>query len=200
MKLPRRRRSTGISAPPSSAGRRGAERPRSGPSSGRPGGSRPAAQRRTAGSGRGRAAGRPLRPARRVPGGLTGRAAALGLVVCALVLSLGYPLKQYLAQRGEIGRLEQQRRATQERVKVLEQRKQRLSDPDYVKAQARQRLHFVLPGESVYVVVTPRQTSRPEVDVPPMRTVGRDGSWYDRLWDTARAADGAPGTAGPGVP
>jgi cell division protein FtsB len=132
-----------------------------------------------------------------VPGGLTGRAAALGLVVCALVLSLGYPLKQYLAQRGEIGRLLQQQRATQERVKVLEQRKQRLSDPDYVRAQARQRLHFVLPGESVYVVVTPQQRSRPEVDAAPASTVGRAGSWYDRLWATVRTADSAPGR---GVP
>jgi cell division protein FtsB len=132
-----------------------------------------------------------------VPGGLTGRAAALGLVVCALVLSLGYPLKQYLAQRGEISRLEQQQRATQERVKVLEQRKQRLSDPDYVKAQARQRLHFVLPGESVYVVVTPQQRGRSGLDSEPTPTVGRAGSWYDRLWATVRTADGAPG---PGVP
>jgi cell division protein FtsB len=128
-----------------------------------------------------------------VPGGLTGRAAVLGLVVCALVLSLGYPLKQYLAQRSEIGRLEQQQRATQERVKMLEQRKQRLSDPDYVKAQARQRLHFVLPGESVYVVVTPRQRGRAELDTAPIPTVRRAGSWYDRLWGTVRAADGAPG-------
>jgi len=128
-----------------------------------------------------------------MPGGLTGRAAVLGLVVCALVLSLGYPLKQYLAQRGEIGLLEQQRQATQERVKALEERKQRLNDPDYVRAQARLRLHFVLPGESVYVVVTPQQRSQSEVDATATPIVQRDGSWYDRLWATVRAADGAPG-------
>ncbi len=46
----------------------------------------------------------PAQP-RRAPGGLTGRAAVLGLVVCALVLSLAYPAKEFLAQRGEIGRL-----------------------------------------------------------------------------------------------
>jgi len=128
-----------------------------------------------------------------VPGGLTGRAAVLGLVVCALVLSVGYPLKQYLAQRGEIGRLEQQQRSTQERVKALEERKRRLSDPDYVRAQARQRLHYVLPGESVYVVVTPRQRSESEVGTAPIPIVDPGGSWYDRLWGTVRAADGAPG-------
>jgi cell division protein FtsB len=123
---------------------------------------------------------------------LTGRAAVLGLVVCALVLSVGYPLKQYLGQRGQIGRLEQQRRETQQRVAALEAKKRRLADPDYVKAQARERLHYVLPGESVYVVITPRRRSQPEV-AGAHPTVGETGSWYDRLWATVRAADGAPG-------
>jgi len=128
-----------------------------------------------------------------VPGGLTGRAAVLGLVVCALVLSVGYPLKQYLAQRGEISRLERQRQATEERVKALEARRQQLADPDYVKAQARQRLHFVLPGESLYVVVTPQRRAQSEVDALPIPTVDSGGSWYDRLWGTMQAADGARG-------
>jgi cell division protein FtsB len=134
-----------------------------------------------------------IRSRRRVPGGLTGRAAVLGLVVCALALSVGYPLEQYLGQRGEIGRLEQQRRETQERVKALEEQKRRLADPDYVKAQARERLHYVLPGESVYVVIRPRQRSQPEVADAPIPTVGEADSWYGRLWATVRAADGAPG-------
>ena len=117
----------------------------------------------------------------------------LGLVVCALVLSVGYPLKQYLGQRGEIGRLQQQRRETEERVKALEEQKRRLADPDYVKAQARERLHYVLPGESAYVVIRPRQRSQPEVAGARSSTVDGAGSWYDRLWATVRAADGAPG-------
>jgi hypothetical protein len=116
----------------------------------------------------------------------------LGLVVCALVLSVGYPLKQYLGQRGEIGRLEQQRRETQERVKALEEQRRRLADPDYVKAQARERLHYVLPGESAYVVIMPRQRSQPEATGAPIPAVDGGASWYDRLWATVRAADSAP--------
>jgi cell division protein FtsB len=128
-----------------------------------------------------------------MPGGLTGRAAVLGLVVCALVLSLGYPLKQYLAQRGAIGQLEQQRRATEAQVKALEERKRQLSDPEYVKAQARLRLHYVLPGESLYVVVTPDRHEASDVDTVPTPSVSPGDSWYERLWGTVRAADGAPG-------
>lgn len=133
------------------------------------------------------------RRARRAPGGLTGRAAVLGLVVCALVLSLAYPAKEFLAQRGEIGRLEQQQREARARVAALEERQRQLADPAYVRAQARERLHFVLPGETVYVVVPPSSSdSGASGSTPELPAVGRDGSWYGRLWGTVRAADGAP--------
>jgi cell division protein FtsB len=121
---------------------------------------------------------------------LTGRAAVLGLVVCALVLSLAYPLKEYLAQRGQLARLEQQQRAAEQRVTALEARRRQLSDPAYVKAQARKRLQYVLPGESVYVVVTPSPavpTAAAPAAVP--QPVGDTGAWYDRLWETVRTAD-----------
>jgi hypothetical protein len=114
----------------------------------------------------------------------------LGLVVCALVLSLAYPLKEYLAQRGQLARLEQQQQAAERRVTALEARRRQLSDPAYVKAQARKRLQYVLPGESVYVVVTPSPTAAappPANPLPP--PVASAGSWYDRLWGTVRSAD-----------
>jgi cell division protein FtsB len=115
----------------------------------------------------------------------------LGLVVCALVLSLAYPLKEYLAQRGELARLEQQRVAAQQRVSDLEARRRQLADPAYVKAQARKRLQYVLPGESVYVVVTPSPAAPAPPPTASSPAVGSDGSWYDRLWGTVRTADGA---------
>jgi cell division protein FtsB len=133
----------------------------------------------------------PAERRRRAPGGLTGRAAVLGLVVCALMLSLAYPLKEYVAQRGEIARLEQQRQAAQQRVEELEARKKQLADPAYVRAQARLRLKYVMPGETLYVVVTPSpQAATPSADTP-LPPVADDGSWYERLWRTVRAADGA---------
>jgi len=129
-------------------------------------------------------------PARRSPGGLTGRAAVLGLVVCALVLSLAYPAKEFLAQRGEIGRLQEEQRQTQARVAALEEHKRRLADPAYVRAQARARLHYVLPGETVYVVVPPSGSPGAGAE-PPTPEASADGPWYGRLWGTVRAADGS---------
>ncbi|CAA9252188.1 MAG: Cell division protein DivIC (FtsB), stabilizes FtsL against RasP cleavage [uncultured Corynebacteriales bacterium] len=123
--------------------------------------------------------------------GLTGRAAVLGLVVCALVLSLAYPAKEYLAQRGEISRLQDEQRQAQARVAALEARKRQLADPAYIRAQARERLHYVLPGETAYVVVSPSGSAGPGGAAPDAPTVTEDGSWYGRLWDTVRTADGS---------
>jgi len=127
---------------------------------------------------------------RRATRGPTARAAVLGLVVCALVLSLAYPLKEYLGQRGDIAQLEQQQRATEHRLTALEQRRRQLYDPAYIKAQARKRLQYVQPGETVYVVVT-RPAAAPATAVTVVPPVDVDGSWYERLWATVRAADGA---------
>lgn len=115
----------------------------------------------------------------------------LGLVVCALVLSLAYPAKEYLAQRGEISRLQQEQREARARVTALEERQRQLADPAYVKAQARARLHYVLPGETVYVVVPPAGSGAGAGTRPDVPEVPEDGSWYGRLWGTVQTADGS---------
>jgi hypothetical protein len=115
----------------------------------------------------------------------------LGLVVCALVLSLAYPAKEFLAQRGEIGRLRAEQAEAQARVSALEQRKRQLDDPAYVRAQARARLHYVLPGETVYVVVPQSGGGDDQGATPQAPEVSQDGSWYGRLWGTVRSADGS---------
>lgn len=109
-----------------------------------------------------RAAGRP-RPA--LPRGrnrLTGRAALLALVVCALVVALAYPMRQYVAQRSQIADQRKQAEQARKRVDELREEKARWQDPEYVKAQARARLHYVLPGETAYTVVEPTGAAAPE--------------------------------------
>jgi cell division protein FtsB len=123
--------------------------------------------------------------------GLTGRAAVLGLVVCALVLSLTYPAKQYLGQRGAIARLEQQKAAADQRVAVLSGQAAQLNDPAYIRAEARRRLQYVMPGDLTYVVVNSdggAQTPAPAAKAQP---AGADQPWYSRLWGTVQAADQA---------
>ena len=114
----------------------------------------------------------------------------LAVVVCALVLSLAYPLKQYLAQRGQISQLVQQNAQKQKQVDALSRRKQELQDPDYVKMLARQRLQFVIPGETQFVVVDKGQSGNSTGSGKATGPTG--GQWYSKLWGSVQTADRAP--------
>ena len=119
---------------------------------------------------------------------LTGRAAVLALVVCMLAISLAYPLREYLAQRGEIADYEAQVASQSKRVAELEAARDRWRDPAYVRAQARERLHFVMPGETQYVVLEPDEapapgTSRADRSGPPQKR-----PWFGDLWRSVEVA------------
>lgn len=130
-------------------------------------------------------------PEPRRPAGLTTRAAVLGLVVCALVVSAALPLREFLSQRGQIHELQQSQAAAQRRVAALEEQKARLQDPAYVAALARDRLHFVKPGETAYVVIAPSAGPVAPRDVARAATaaVGPEAPWYSQLWGSVRSAD-----------
>ncbi len=122
---------------------------------------------------------------------LTGRAAVLALVLCAVVLTLAYPLREYLSQRGEISRLQQQQRDGARSVAAMERETRRWSDPEYVRAQARQRLHFVVPGETAYAVLLP-PSAPPTWSPLPGGAADSTGPWYRRLWSSVEAAGTLP--------
>ena len=89
---------------------------------------------------------------------LTGRAAVLALVVVALSLSLAYPIRQYFGQRAEIAQMREQVRQQEQRVAQLQADRDRWSDPAYIRAQARKRLHYCQPDETCFVTVNPPAT------------------------------------------
>ena len=123
-------------------------------------------------------------------GGLTTRAAVLGLVVCALVVSAALPLREYLSQRSQIAAARQELQAKKVLVAQLEQRKKLLEDPSYVKKLARERLHYVLPGEVAYVVLSPSASPAPgATDRAGVVASGPEAPWYSQVWGSVRAAD-----------
>ena len=115
----------------------------------------------------------------------------LGLVVCALVVSAALPLREYLSQRAEIRHLEQSQAAATKRVASLEEEKARLADPAYVAALARDRLHFVRPGETAYVVIAPSAPAAAPKDArrAAAAPAGPAAPWYSQLWGSVRSAD-----------
>jgi cell division protein FtsB len=123
---------------------------------------------------------------------VTTRAAILGVVVMVLALALTVPLRQYLAQRGQVAQARAAQAQAQARVDALEAQKQRLQDPAYVEQLARERLHFVRPGEVPYILLTPPPTPAPSRSVRGGPGVGGTGPWYSRLWGTVEAAGKTP--------
>jgi cell division protein FtsB len=128
---------------------------------------------------------RPARGHRLLGLSSTRRAALLALVVCAVVLSVAVPLRNYLAQRGALDDTVQQQERLHEEVDGLERRKAQLSDPAQVEVEARDRLRYVRPGETPYVVQLPSSTPAPP---PPDESVvpraAPDSQWYGELWSS----------------
>ncbi|MDP9432831.1 MAG: septum formation initiator family protein [Actinomycetota bacterium] len=121
---------------------------------------------------------------------VTGRAAILGLAVLAVALTLAYPLRQYLSQRGELAELEKEHAAAVAEVGRLAEQRRQLDDPDRIRAMARSRLNYAMPGERVY-----RVTGTPPA--PPPAPLARAeavaaGTWYERLWVSTQIAGQPP--------
>ena len=128
-----------------------------------------------------------LAPRRRAA--LTGRALILVLVVGALVFTLAVPVKSWLAQRAELSALDAQVQAAQQRVADLTIAAQRWQDPAFVAAEARRRLHFVLPGEIGYTTLG--ADGRPAAES--LAEAAAHRTWADKIWGTLQEADnGAP--------
>ncbi|MEU9730497.1 septum formation initiator family protein [Streptomyces sp. NPDC048002] len=117
---------------------------------------------------------------------LTGRAALLALVVCSLVVALAYPIRQYVAQRAEIADLERQKRQARERVEELRDLKARWQDDAYAEQRIRDRLHYVMPGETGFVVVDPDAAKQARTDLG-----AADRPWYANVWDGVDKSDAA---------
>jgi cell division protein FtsB len=119
---------------------------------------------------------------------LTGRAAVLALVVCLLAISLAYPLREYLAQRGDIGGVRARVAQQEKSVADLRSEQQRWQDPAYVERQARERLHFVMPGETSYVVLEPDEAPAPDGVVRSAPRPVTRSPWFTDLWRTVEVA------------
>jgi cell division protein FtsB len=118
---------------------------------------------------------------------LTARAAVLAVALASVALAVALPFKIWLAQRGEISSLQAQTRAQQQHVAALQHQQQQWQDPAYVEQQARQRLHYVKPGEKAYIVLGKPKPAAPAAKPVPA-TPALSGPWYSRLWQTVQLA------------
>jgi len=112
----------------------------------------------------------------------------LGLVLCAVALSVAFPFKNYVQQRTELAQAVVAQQDLEQQRDELQARKDALNDPDYVAAEARRRLQYVTPGDTVFVVHAPALAPAGAAD--PATVKNPDEPWYGQLWTTL-AEDGA---------
>ncbi|MEU3572790.1 septum formation initiator family protein [Kitasatospora sp. NPDC036755] len=136
----------------------------------------------------------------------TSRATVLVLVLCSLVAILAYPTRQFISQRAEISAQRAKADHARQQVEQLRREKARWQDPEYVKAQARARLHYAVPGETPYIAVDPggqasAQPSSSAAGAAPAPNGAAAGQvtaakpWYASIWDSVDAADTAAAAA-----
>ena len=115
---------------------------------------------------------------------LTGRAALLAVVICAIALSLAYPVREYIAQRQQIDQLLAQQETMSAQVRALEAEDSKLSQTWYIEQEAQGQLHMCFPQEQCYEVISgqPTKTSatKPQVVADP---------WYAKVWESVQKAD-----------
>jgi len=117
---------------------------------------------------------------------LTGRAALLAVVICAIALSLAYPVREYIAQRQQIDQLLAQQQTLAAQVQAYQQEDNKLGQTWYIEQQARSELHMCFPNEECYEVISgqpPKAPSRPPAPPDP---------WYDKLYQSVKSADSQP--------
>ncbi|MDR1800204.1 MAG: septum formation initiator family protein [Bifidobacteriaceae bacterium] len=122
-------------------------------------------------------------------------------VVAMVVFVLVFPtLRLYQAQQVEKAQLRAELAAAQDQNDELQAQLDRWEDPAYVKAQARERLSFVMPGDRSFRVSDPESAPDPTpsavatgttvLDDPAARA--EQDPWYAVLWTSAVVAGGVP--------
>ena len=111
----------------------------------------------------------------------SGRTFSLVAVFFIFALVLAPPIQNYFTQRAQINSLRAQVDGDRAALEAARIELTRWQDPDYVKAQARERLHFVMPGERQYIVTgTPNGDG--EVTGNIVADQLEDGApWYTRM-------------------
>jgi cell division protein FtsL len=114
----------------------------------------------------------------------TSRAAVLAVVICAIALSLAYPVREYIAQRRQIDQLQAERQQLTGQLRQLQQHQQRLGDPAYVEQLARNELHLCMRGDTCYVVISnhPKHVAG-KTDVASLTPC------YERMWQSVQEAN-----------
>ena len=116
-------------------------------------------------------------------------------VVCLLAFVVVFTsLRAYLSQQAQYDAVVAKIKEASDTSTALENELAQWKDDTYVRAQVRERLGYVMPGDTSYVVVG--ADSMKEAEASGGATPGsQDAPWYKELRDSSRAAGQADSTA-----
>lgn len=127
------------------------------------------------------------------------RALAIVISLIFAVILITPALRNYLGQQAEIRELNSSVEEARARNKDLADQLALWNDPEYVAAQARQRLGYVAPGQVLYVVTDPEAGTAEERRAAVEEEINYNRRaatpWFTTLWDSvaiAGYASGAP--------
>lgn len=120
-------------------------------------------------------------------------------MLVVLAVSYASSLRAYLEQRRELASLHEQIASSKVAVAELRREKRRWSDDAFVEQQARERLGFVMPGETGYQVIgvdgKPLDADDSLTDPAAAEDALRP-PWWETAWSTVENA-GHPPSEGP---
>ena len=106
-----------------------------------------------------------------------------------LALFLAPPIKNYFVQRAQIGALQSQVNSDHAALNAARKELTLWQDPNYIKSQARERLHFVMPGERQYIVTgTDGTTTDSTAQTNIVSNLPEGQPWYTRMIDSITEA------------
>ena len=119
-------------------------------------------------------------------------AALLFLVMGAAFLTQVVPYRQILDSQRQVNSARAQLDALEEDNEVLAADIAALQTDEEVEKLAREKLGYVRPGETAYIVLDPpREETRPQPQTDNL-VIPEDRTWVDVLWDFVSGADQNP--------
>ena len=109
------------------------------------------------------------------------RVLTLATILFLMALTIAPPIKHYFTQRAQISALKSQ---VESNNAALEQARKDLllwRDPEFIKSQARERLHFILPGERQYIVTDSEGQYTQESGTTVANKIPDGQPWYARM-------------------
>jgi len=108
-----------------------------------------------------------------------------------LVVILASPFQTYLSRRSAVSASQRQQQDLAARVAQLQAQNKLWQDPAYVERQARVRLQYIRPGDTLYTVLDAQgQPLAPAAPAAPAKVAktGRQPSWNTMLWSSIQDA------------